>query len=116
MAHLYTYSARITQVLDGDTVRAAVRLGFNISADMTFRLLGIDAPEIRGPEKPEGLRAKQALSDRILNQDVIIKSHKDRPDKYGGRYLAEIFLSEQEGDPSINRWMIESGFAKEYSG
>lgn len=112
--HQYVYSAHIIEVLDGDTVRADVKLGFFFRAEMTFRLFGMNAPEIRGPEKQDGLRSKAALSDLILDKDVIVKSYKDKPDKYGGRWVAEIFLTEAEGDPSVNQWMIANGYAVKY--
>ena len=43
---LYTYKARLSRVIDGDTVELNVDLGMSVSVKETFRLYGINAPEI----------------------------------------------------------------------
>jgi endonuclease YncB( thermonuclease family) len=74
----------ITNVVDGDTFDATVDLGFHIYTKLRFRLLGINAVEIN---HPDGKRAKQLLSDLILNQTLVVPVSK--PDKYG-RWLASM--------------------------
>lgn len=113
--HLYNYTAVIERVIDGDTIVAMVDLGFEQFSRKTFRLFGIDAQEMRGVEKEKGRLVKEALEAMILNQKVFLKSFEDKKDKYG-RYLAEIFLTEQEGDPSVNQWMVAQGYATPYAG
>lgn len=58
MPRIFRYIGTITKVVDGDTVDAVIDLGFTISVRERFRLLGINAPEIHGPETPEGLKSK----------------------------------------------------------
>lgn len=108
---MYEYRAKIVGVYDGDSVTALVDLGFKINFTIKIRLRGINTPEIRGVERPEGLIAKARVVDLILNKDVILKTHKDRTGKYG-RYLGEIFL--KEGDISINQILLNEGLAKPY--
>ena len=43
---LYTYKAFVTRVIDGDTLKLDVRPGFGYRAEDTFRLKGIDCPEM----------------------------------------------------------------------
>ncbi|MEN0088347.1 MAG: thermonuclease family protein [Pseudomonadota bacterium] len=106
----YAYKAVITQVYDGDTVTADVDLGFKTwRRDERLRLFGIDAPELRGAERPDGLKSRDALRQRLLNQQVTICTIKDKTGKYG-RYLAEIFL---DGE-NINDWLLASGYAVPY--
>ena len=112
---MYHYKGKVERVIDGDTIVVMVDLGFEEFSRKTFRLLGIDAPEMRGVEKARGKLAKEALEAMILDQGVFLKSFKDKQDKYG-RYLAEIFLTEQEGDPSVNEFMIMRGHATPYAG
>ena len=51
---LYEYRAVVTKVYDGDTITADVDLGFNTwRHDESLRLVGIDAPEMRGNERPQ---------------------------------------------------------------
>lgn len=109
---LYAYSAIVTEVYDGDTITADVDLGFKTwRHGEKLRLFGIDAPEVRGEERPEGLKSRDALRERILNKDVIICTIKDKTGKFG-RYLAEIYLD----DENINQWLIENNHAQPYEG
>ena len=73
------------------------------------RLLGIDAPEIRGSSIEEGKKSRERLKDLILHKDITIETDKDRKGKYG-RYLATVYLD----DTNINQLMIKEGFAKHY--
>ena len=109
---LYAYEAVITKVYDGDTVTADVDLGFRTwRRGESLRLFGIDAPELRGASRPDGLRSRDALRARVLGKEVVICTIKDRTGKYG-RYLAEIYL----GEENVNRWLVRQGFAVEYDG
>ena len=109
---MYQYKATITDVYDGDSVTAIVDLGFKISIKLKLRLSGINAPEIRGEEKSLGLVSKERLSQLILNKEVIIKTSKDRQEKYG-RWLAEIYLPDQI--KSVNELLVSEGLASPYS-
>ena len=104
---MYTYKATVTSVYDGDTFNATVDLGFNISINETFRLFGLNAPEVRGTEKELGKISRDRLRERILNREITIKTYKDSKEKYG-RYLAEIFI----GEESINEWLIVEKLAE----
>ena len=56
----YEYRAGNFSVVDGDTVRCDIDLGFGVwLRDQILRLHGINAPEIRGGERPEGLASKE---------------------------------------------------------
>ena len=104
---LYEYKAEIIAVYDGDTVTADIDLGFNTwRRDERLRLSGINAPEVRGKERPEGLISRDALREKILGKEVIICTIRDKKGKYG-RYLVEIHL---EG-LNINGWLVDSKYA-----
>lgn len=105
----YKYKATVIDVYDGDTITVFIQLGFDISFKTKLRLYGIDTPEIRGEERPDGLVSRDWLREKILNKEVIIQTYKDRTGKYG-RYLATIFLEEV----NINLQLIEEGLAEEY--
>ena len=106
---MYQYRARIIDVYDGDTVTAVVDLGFLVSKEMKLRLYGIDTPELRGSEREEGLKVRDIVREKILNEEVVIKTYKDKQGKYG-RYLANIVLDGQD----INQWLLDNGHAKPY--
>lgn len=106
---MYQYEAKIIDVYDGDTVTAIVDLGFLVSQEMKLRLYGIDTPELRGPERDEGIIVRDILREKILNKEVIINSYKDKQGKYG-RYLANIILDGED----INQWLVDNGHAQPY--
>lgn len=123
----YTYDGTCVRVIDGDTVvlRLAktftldVDFGFHVkdtmaltkSAEITFRLNGINTPEVVGASKTAGLAAKTALEGMIVGKSLRVVSHK--PDKYG-RWLANVYV--QGETASVNQRMIEGGFALPWDG
>ena len=107
---MYEYKATVTKVYDGDTITVDFDLGFGILIrKQKIRLLGINTPEVRGSEKPQGIISRDALRQRILGKVVIVKTFKDKKGKYG-RWLAEVYVE----DENINQWLINEGYAKEY--
>lgn len=86
---MYTYKASVVRVVDGDTIYVDVDLGFYLRQMMKLRLKGIDTPEIRGTERPEGLKAKQFVEETLAQcPAVVVKT--DKIGKYG-RYVAEVW-------------------------
>ena len=107
---MYEYKATVTKVYDGDTITVDFDLGFGILIrKQKIRLLGINTPELRGPEKPQGIISRDALRQRILGKVVTIKTSKDKKGKYG-RWLGEVFVE----DENINKWLLKEGYAKAY--
>lgn len=108
---MYTYNALVTSVFDGDTFRADVDLGFGIwKRNESFRLWGLDAPEIAGDKSGKGKAARDALRALILNKEVTITTKVDRQEKYG-RYLAKVTVIQGEKEVDVNLYMIEVGYA-----
>lgn len=116
---LYFYRARVVSVYDGDSCSVILQLGFSFTvgretgraADLFhIRLLGINAPEIRGDTREAGIVSRDYLRGLILGRNVIVHTYRDEADKYGGRWLAEIYADEV----NVNALMIESGHAVPY--
>lgn len=109
---LYLYRAVITSVYDGDTCTADIDLGFHTwCKNEKLRLNRINAPEIRGAERPQGLLARDWLRDQIDGKAVVVETIKDAKGKYG-RYLAEIWLEVDGNWVNINDLLVEKGFAE----
>ena len=107
---MYEYRAFVRKVYDGDTVTVDIDLGFDvILKNQKIRLTKIDAPEVRGTQRPEGLKTRDALRSRIGSKWVRIKTQKDKKGKYG-RWLGEVWLEEE----CVNDWLINEGLAKPY--
>ena len=105
------YPSKVEKVYDGDTITISVDLGMGITKVERIRMYGINAPEIRGKQRPEGLKSRDYLRSLILDKDVIIQTLKDKKGKYG-RYIGIIHLK----DENVNELLVESGYAekKEY--
>ena len=108
---MYEYRARITRVIDGDTVEAEIDLGFHVTFTATLRLTGINAPETRGAERPQGLAATRYLESLLddltgENRELTIRTKQDLTGKYG-RYLAELIA----GEVNLNLALVAAGHA-----
>ncbi len=112
----FTYNAEVLKIYDGDTITCNVDLGFRIEAVMTFRLKGIDTPELIGVNRQKGLDAKAFLESKLKGSGqtatpLVIKTYKDEKEKFG-RFLADLYIN----DININQLMIAEGYAVAYNG
>lgn len=130
---MYEYRARVVRVVDGDTIDVIFSMGFGImygneGAPVRLRLAGIDTPETYGVKKDsEEYRAGMAAKNRVLEwmedveRMVVIKTERDKTGKFG-RYLAWVYPDPAFGDRcpqidetvSLNKILLDQGFAKEY--
>lgn len=108
---MYYYNSRVEKIIDGDTVRLDIDLGFTVHWKSNCRLYGVNTPELNSKDPEErikALEAKQYLIDN-LPLDVIIVSQE--LDKYG-RPLVDIYVD--NGERHINQELIDKGFSKPY--
>jgi micrococcal nuclease len=105
---MFTYKARVIDVYDGDTITVLADLGFHTTVKLKLRLFGINTPELRGPNREAGLVARDRVNGLVMGKDIIIKTHKDKQEKFG-RWLAEIYLPGSE--VSINTLLVEEKLA-----
>ena len=90
---MYHYKATVNRVIDGDTVDMIMDLGFGVSKLVRIRLADIDAPEVKGDERPEGLSAKAYLESLLpVGSIVEVLTEKDK-DAGWGRYVGDVFLA-----------------------
>jgi micrococcal nuclease len=79
--------------------------------DEPIRLYGINAPALRGDERPDGLISRDRLRELIEGKEIYLETIKDTKGKYG-RYWGKIWI-EQDGEwININDLMIREGFAE----
>ncbi len=110
---LYHYKAKVTEVYDGDTCTVEVDLGMHtFLKDEKIRLSRINAPEVKGPGKENGIKSREFLRKLILGKEILLETIKDQGEKYG-RYLGEIHL-ETKPDKfiNVNDLLVEKGFAQ----
>ena len=130
---MFTYQAKLIEVIDGDTVDLLIDLGFGVHVRERCRLYGIDAPEM---PSEAGKIAKAYLESLIgaATGELFVATRKmprkpkEKTDKYG-RYLAVLYdgggnvdmfihgdqteSSVRKMHASINAHMVFSGHAKE---
>ena len=100
---------RITQVYDGDTVKAE-------TADTVIYILlvGIDAPEVSAPDdrnsQPFGKEAKNFLSHRILDKVVEVDGY-GKAEYPHNNILGMIYLNGK----NINLEMVDNGLAEVFA-
>jgi len=109
---LYKYRAICTDVYDGDTITVDIDLGFRVwMKGEKIRLFGINAPEMRGPEKNAGTVTRNRLRAVILGKEFQLHSVRDKVGKYG-RWLGMAWV-DVNGEPlNINAWLVAEGLAK----
>ena len=116
---MYEYRCKVVRIIDGDTVDVDIDLGFGVWLHKErVRLYGIDTPESRTrdlEEKKYGLAAKDFLTGMLDDDQIILKTHKDKTGKFG-RILGELWRTSNYTDKSINRYMIEKHHAVAYHG
>ena len=106
----YTYRAEVISVYDGDTITVDIDLGLGVwVCGQTLRLYGIDTPELRGEERPEGLKVRDWLLEKLMGRPIVVQTLKDDKGKYG-RWLAIVWL---DGE-NVNDELLLSGRAKPY--
>lgn len=113
---MFEYNAIIVSAYDADTVRANIDLGFDMwmmSAEL--RLNRINAPEIKGEQRPLGLASRNYMLRLMpVGTEVYIRTMKDEKEKWG-RYLADIYPLGFDMY-CLNDRLVSEGFAKYYDG
>jgi len=110
-AELFHYTALVQSVYDGDTCRVDIDLGLGIWIhNEKLRLVRINAPEMTGPDQPQGVASRDFLRSLIDGKEIIIETLKDRRGKYG-RYLAEIWIEKNGGWINVNDALVAAGHA-----
>ena len=140
MPRLFCYNAKVSRVVDGDTVDADLDLGFKVFTKQRIRLYGINAPESRTRDLDEKKRGKAATARakellQYSDSACVIESHEFG--KYG-RALGTIWLPDEnmvdalsnevrlgldelrrfsDGEyTSLNEVLVKEGHAVEYYG
>lgn len=106
---MYEYKAKVERVVDGNTLKLVIDLGFNITIRETVRLLGVDAFDTKGNERHLGLAAKEFMKELLEGKEVIVETRKD--DSFGWR-LAKVWIPNGDYMIDVCKLLIEQGHAK----
>jgi len=113
----FCYNATVVRIVDGDTIRLDIDLGFDIVLrNQSVRLYKVDTPECRTrdlKEKAAGLLAKEVVQNLIsIGERVFIRTKLDTKGKFG-RLLGTIVTTD---NININEHLIDNNYAVEYYG
>lgn len=109
---LYTYRAFLpgeSAIIDGDSLRMWIDLGFNTWRWVHIRLADIDAPELSGENAAAGQAARQFVIDWFASAETQVFLRSNELDKYG-RVLGWVFRA----NGSLNTALLQSGNAVPY--
>lgn len=100
----FVRKARLLKVVDGDTLRLEIDLGFGTRLAHDIRLLGVDTPEPRGKESAAGkwvtFQVEKFIGD---HKDLLIHSQVFSLGKFG-RCLCRVWVDGR----CLNNWLIDS--------
>jgi micrococcal nuclease len=102
----YQYKARVTNVVDGDTVDALVDLGFKVQIAQRLRLARVDTPE---RTQANYQTAKDFVKNLVEGKEVTITTHKISK---WGYFLADVVVEGRD----VSDMLIAANLGKPYSG
>lgn len=111
---LYYYKATVVSVVDGDTVKLRVDLGFRSQWVSNCRLAGINAMEMADKDptlRARAIEAKKYIEDKLpAGTEVVVRSTK--LDKYGRPvvvvYYGQYFLK------NLNNELLSAKLVESY--
>jgi len=107
-------SARVLDVIDGDTILVRARIWIGQEVETRVRLVGVDAPELRGAcahERGLAVAARDFVGAALASGSVRLRDI--RHGKYGGRVLARVATAEGE---DLGALLVAAGLARAYRG
>jgi len=109
------HRVEVVRIIDGDTLAVrAIELGAPLASTstVTVRLLEIDTPETKHPDRPVqcyGSEAAAALAQLVpVGSAAYVVADRELRDRYG-RYLLYVWNA---GGTFVNLSMVDGGFAK----
>ena len=100
--------ADLVRVIDGDTLRVRVDLGWSTHRIEDVRLAGINTPEVRGPEKAAGKWVAEQVGSWLGEgglPDLILHSREFSVGKFG-RCVCDVWA----GGLNLNEWLLDCRF------
>jgi endonuclease YncB( thermonuclease family) len=112
---------KVVDVYDGDSCRVVFNNN-GIINKWNIRMNGYDSPEMRPSKsipnrdeiKVKAKKARDYLKSLVCNDEQLVYIKCGEFDKYG-RLLGEIYIN-QTDEVSVNKLMVENGYAYEYHG
>lgn len=126
-AQLQTPHGGLESVVDGDSFRLTIDVGFEVDVRAYVRLLGegaittpnnklddaVDAWEMKGEEKPLGILARTRAAELLQSSGVLrIWSFKGGSKEKYGRWLVVVLVKQDGGWRSVGDILVAEGHAE----
>lgn len=103
----FVRQCELIDIIDGDTFRVRVDLGWRTTVVDELRPYRVNTPEVRGSETLAGKFVEKLVREWIGNEKrLTIRSEVFESGKYG-RCLCEIWVA----DRCLNDWLLDEGLA-----
>lgn len=122
--NLYIYKLSNVSVLDGDTIRASIDLGYDtLFKNRIIRLAGINAAETKKTIKgvtnlklSQGIKAKEFLNSIFEKSDLILFKSLEKDDSFG-RCLGIIYFRTigENTIINLNELLLAQGYVEKYT-
>lgn len=105
------FRAELMRLVDGDTMVVSLDRWLGDRSTKTLRLLGVDAPETRGPSREAGVAAREWVHDWLVSAFDIPYALTVQTAKYDsfGRVLARVWRTYDGAE--LSEALLESGHA-----
>jgi len=117
----YEYNAKVTEVIDGDTIVVDIDLGFDVKlTNQKVRLLGVDTPESRTSDKIEKTFGEVSKNytkkfiEQCSEQNIVLRTYLSDSEEKFGRLLGEIINPKTK--KVLNEELINNNYAVKYLG
>lgn len=101
------YEAKVVEILDGDTARVDIHLGFGVEmSNVSIRLIGVYAPETNekgGPEATAKLKELLPLGDTVLLRCVY--SVTGKPQMSFTRYVGRLWRGDTDVCEAMTKYL-----------
>jgi len=107
--------ARVSRVIDGDTIEIVFLHGGKIPTKISIRIKGVDTPELRGKtdlEKKAAIFVKEKVEE-VLNDQKIIQVKFVKWGKYSNRIIGDVIFNQ---DSYLSDFLLANGYAQVYKG
>lgn len=112
---MYTYTAKLLSVIDGNTVDAEIDLGFNVVIKQRIKLFGVDTDNLHSPDVEAKIRAVESKAKLIelLPKEFVVETILNKRGKFG-RVMGQIYVKDADKLVSINEQLIAQGVATKF--
>lgn len=117
----YVYPIELLRVVDGDTIDVSIDLGFGLAfRKERVRLLGVDAYEMTGSERPMGVLAAAWVEDFLggsaLTLSMCVAKAPNCVPEWRDNFGRILGVITREDGLVLNNQIIDAGFAVVYGG